>query len=116
MLAIVVLHSFRNFLDIAYTRLNTHTRAHTHTRLPMIMRTMAPRTIKMVWMKSVHMTAERPPVMQKVAARTSKIKMEKYKPENIPYIMSLHFSDPLEPLFNKVNLSPPQTLLWSLCL
>jgi hypothetical protein len=48
----------------------------------MIMRTMAPRTIKMVWMKSVHMTAERPPVMQKVAANTSKINMEMYKPEN----------------------------------
>lgn len=42
------------------------------------MRTKAPTSIKMVWTKSVHMTAVRPPAMVKNAANASRIKTLMY--------------------------------------
>ena len=44
------------------------------------MRIKAPIIIKIVWTKSVHMTAVRPPAMVKRAAIASRIRMEVYSP------------------------------------
>ncbi len=44
------------------------------------MRTSAPMTMRMAWMKSVQMTAESPPKMVKKAARASRMRMEVYRP------------------------------------
>ena len=42
------------------------------------MRTSAPMTMRMAWMKSVQMTAESPPKMVKKAARASRMRMDVY--------------------------------------
>ena len=48
--------------------------------LPIHISTMAPKTIRIVWIKSVQITADSPPTMQKEPARTNKIRMERYNP------------------------------------
>ena len=54
-----------------------HGRAGRNVGIPRMERTTAPMIIRMVWMKSVQMTAVRPPAMVKRQAMPSSIRMEK---------------------------------------